>query len=112
MSIFFKGFKHVNTTNVAETVITLQSTEAEIKTLVKVRISKETNAALLKMFVDRENLFESDTGHHTGQATIEDFLEFDIARELQLGEEFALTLLNEAAGVHGQISGDLVYSVS
>lgn len=108
---YFRGIDHTNTTDNEESVVKVTSTEAEKKRIIAVRITKETNKAKMKIYIDRENFFEGNTYHTTTLATIEDFLEFPIDRVLAIGESFEVTLQNYAAGVHGQLNGDIVYEV-
>lgn len=111
MAQYFKGFAQVNADDLVNEVASLQSTESEKKKIIKVRISKETNAGYMTLYVDRENLFEGNTSHRTAQATVEDFLEFPIDRELEIGEVFKIFLQNVAAGVNAELSGDIVYEI-
>lgn len=109
--VFYRGIAHVNTVDTEVSVLKVTSTEAEKKKIIAVRLTNETNAGMLKFYVDRENFFEGNTSHRTAQATIEDFLEFAIDRVLEIGETFEVTLQNVGAGVNAEIYGDIVYDI-
>jgi len=101
----------VNTTDLNEVVLQIESTTEEKKKIVKINITSETNAGQLTWAVDRESFFEGGTFHLTAEATIEDFLEFMVDRELEPGEVFRLFLQNVAAGVNAEINGDVEYEI-
>jgi len=104
---YYKVIEHVNTTDKEEEVFSMTSTEEEKKKISKLKISKETNAGYLKFYIDREQFGE----HLTASVTIQNFLEFEIDRELALGEEFKITLQNKALGVNAELHGVIEYDI-
>ena len=109
----FKGFDHTNTTDLAESVVKLTSSEAEPKHVDKVVIFSEV-AQDGKMFfhVERESLFEGGTFFTTNKWTAGDPYEFPIDMDIPVGQSFEVTLQNSAAGVHAGASGFIQYEVT
>lgn len=108
---YFFGIDHVNTTDDSETIITVESTSEETKTINEVRLTSETNAGKLEMFVDREGFYEAKTYHKTAQAEMRNWLVIPIERKLEPGEKFTINLQNFVAGVNAEITGSVVYEI-
>lgn len=111
MPEFYYGIDHANTGDTSETVIEIESTEEETKTIKTLEIISETNEGLLEMYVDREGFFEAKTYHLTAKATIENKLTLPINRTLAPGEKYTITLQNKAAGVNAELVGHVIYEI-
>lgn len=105
------GIDHANSTDDPETVLEIESTTEETKTIEKVQIISETNEGKLEMFVDREGFYESKTYHRTAKATLRNFLEFEVDKRLEPGEKFSIILQNYASGVNAEIVGNVIYGI-
>lgn len=106
----FKGFDHTNTSDVAESVVKITSSEAEPKHIEKVVIVSEVaQDGKLFFHVERESLFEGGTFFTTNKWTAGPPYEFPIDMDIPIGQSFEITLLNAGAGAHAGISGFIMY---
>ena len=108
MVYYYKLISHKNTTDKVEEVVKVTSTETEKKKIHSILISKEVNGGDLMGYVEREEILQ----HSTGKATIHNFLEMPINRDLPPGQEFKLTLQNEVAGTNAEIYGLVKYEIT
>jgi len=111
MPVYYRGFEHVNTTDDEELVVEITSTETEPKKIIEVLITDEVNDGKMKMYIERENLFEGNTYYRTNKTTIQNFLVFLVDRELAVGEKFRIILQNVIAGTNAEIYGVVKYEI-
>jgi len=106
----YKGFDHTNTTDVAESVVKITSSEAEPKHIDKVVIFSEVaQTGHMSFHIEREFLFDGGTFFSTNKWTAGDPYEFPIDLDLPVGQSFEVMLINAAAGSHAGVSGYIMY---
>jgi len=104
---YYEPINHTNTVNTEVDVVSLTSTNEEPKKIVAIGILKETNAGILRGYHERDNHLEIPTAYSTESG----IMEYPVDLDLPVGETFALTLQNEAAGVHAQLQGYIRYEL-
>jgi len=107
MTTYFEAFNHANSSDNEETVLTITSNETEKKKIVAIHIISEVNDGVLTWYIDREKI----GNHYTGKATIQNFLTFNVDSELNVGEEFKITLKNVVSGTNAEIVGLVEYQI-
>lgn len=112
MPSLYVHFDHANTTDNAESIARVTSTESEKKRVKSVHIIGQTNLGKLKPFIERESLIEGDGYIKTGVATLENELIVPVDAELPIGQTFELTLQNVASGFNAALVGYIEYEIT
>jgi len=108
MTIYYEKIEHANSSDEEEEVLTISSTREEKKKIRRIIIFAETNAGILRWYISREKI----GWHRTGKASIQNGLVFDVDHELEVGDEFKVTLQNKVSGTYAEIYGVVEYEIT
>lgn len=111
MTSYYAHIDHTNSSDDPESILSVESTEAEKKRIKALHIVAHTNEGKLKPFIEREGLVEGDGYIKTGAATLQNELVIPLDHELPIGQKFELTLQNVAAGTNAALVGWVEYEI-
>jgi len=110
MTKYYKGFEHTNSSDDEEDIITLTSTEEEVKYLIDVvvthRLSHDT---VVYGYIEREKII--DAVRIEASPLNENPYRFTVDLDIPAGETFTLRLKNQSSGNNGGVVGYLVYEI-
>lgn len=105
-----KGFDHLNTTDIEETVVILTSTVEEPKHLNKIVFNTpQIQDAYIYGHLEREKVI--DKTPHLLLGIQEISIEHVIDMAIPVGQSFTLSVLNKVAGSNGNAIGYLEYEI-
>jgi len=108
---YYKGFKHTNSTDDEETVVSLTSTEVQKKIVKRVVITHRlSNDTVLIAYIEREKVIDNIRIEASPFNDTPYVFNSDI--EIPPGETFTLSLKNQSAGSNGGVVGYLEYEIA
>ncbi len=93
---YYDRIAHNNTSDVETTIYEKISKEEEKYRIKELRIYRETNAGIGRIYVEREQIGVIPTS----MSTISNFLRYEYDIDLRVGESFKITLQNVTAGTN------------